>query len=326
MKYRNLGTGGPKVSAVGLGTWAMAGNSYGKVDDAESIRAIHRALEEGINLVDTAASYGGGYSEKVVGMGLKGRRQQAFLCTKCGIHPNKERTALEYDLKPESIRGELENSLKNLQTDYIDLYQFHYPDPSTPISESLGELKRLREEGKIRYIGLSNFSLEQIREAVSVLKPDSVQVQFSLLEQSGREILRYCGEQGIGVLTYGSIAGGMLSGKFQKPPVFQPQDTRERFYPYFKEPVFSRCRRLVDVLEEIAGFHGWPVSAAAIAWVNQQEGVTCALVGAKTPLQASANAGAGDCELKEEELKKIERAWFRLQDESAGTVTEENET
>lgn len=297
------------MSAAALGTWAMAGNSYGRVDDMESIRAIHQALEEGITLIDTAASYGGGNSERVVGRALEGRREKAFLCTKCGIHPNKDRTALEYDLKPQSIRRELESSLQNLRTDHIDLYQFHYPDPDTPIEESLGEMERLKEEGKILYTGVSNFNREQLEKAVKAGKIYSLQMKYSLLNQEEGELLAFCKDNGIGVMTYGSIAGGMLSGKFQEPPVFREGDTRERFYPFFREPVFSHCRTLVDSLEQIAKAHGASCAQVAAAWVLGQPGVTCALVGAKNEKQAMENAGAAQLVLTDGERKEIEEAY-----------------
>jgi aryl-alcohol dehydrogenase-like predicted oxidoreductase len=311
MEVRLLGKDGPKVSAVALGTWAMAGNSYGEVDDRDSIYTVHAALDCGITLIDTAASYGGGNSERVLGRALEGKRDRAFVCTKCGIHPNKERTALEYDLKPSSIRKELEASLRNLRTDWIDLYQFHYPDPDTPLEESLGEMERLREEGKIRYIGVSNFDLVGLKRAAGMCRISSLQIKYSLLDREEEALIDYCGQNGIGVLTYGSIAGGMLSGKFKTPPDFEPKDTRERFYPYFREPAFSRCRMLVDVLEKIAQEKGCKTVQIAVAWVLAQKGVTCALVGAKRPKQAEENAAAARINLTGEELKRIEEAFRR---------------
>lgn len=321
MKYRRLGEDGPEVSVSGLGTWAMAGNSYGWVDEKECIKAIHQALEQGITLIDTAASYGGGNSERVVGQALEGKRNDAFLCTKCGIHPNKDRTALEYDLKPESIRRELEASLRNLRTDHIDLYQFHYPDPDTPIEESLGEIERLIEQGKIRYIGVSNFNRVQLELAMKAGKIYSLQMKYSLLNREEEELLAFCRENGVGVMTYGSIAGGMLSGKFRELPVFQEKDTRERFYPFFREPVFSYCRRLVDKLEQIAKGHGATCAQAAAAWVLTRPGVTCTLVGAKNEKQARENAGAAQLVLTDGELGEIEKA-YRVYEENMGHKVE----
>jgi aryl-alcohol dehydrogenase-like predicted oxidoreductase len=309
MDHRKIGN--TLVSAVGIGTWAMAGNSWGNVEDATSIKAIRTAVDSGINLLDTAACYGGGHSEEVVGKALEGIRQKVFLCTKCGLRV-MENDNVAYNLTPESIRFEVEASLKRLRTDHIDLYQFHYPDPNTPVAESLGEMEKLKEEGKIRYIGISNFSLEQVKDAAACGDIATVQLKYSLLSRENQQIVDFCRHNGIGVLTYGSIAGGMLSGKFDKPPVFAENDKRAAFYPFFTEPVFSKCKKLTETLKSIAAEHGYTTSGTAIAWVTSQPGITTALVGAKTPEQARANALAGSYTLSEKELCRIRDEYTRL--------------
>ncbi len=311
MEYRELGHSGIRASSIAQGSWEMAGNVWGDVDDQVSIATIHKALECGINLLDTAASYGGGRSEEVVGKALRGIREKAVLCTKCGLKVLPDHS-VEYNLKPDSIRFEVERSLKRLDTDYIDLYQFHYPDPSTPVSESLRTMDALKNEGIIRAVGVSNFNLEQLKEALDCYPIDSVQLKFNMLTRDNLEMIRFCREKGVSVITYGSIAGGMLSGVYKEPPVFGPNDRRKDFYPFFEEPLFSKARRLVDLLEEIAGETGRTVVDVAINWVIYQPGVTFALVGANTPQQAGANAQSGSFRLTGEQLQRIDQRYQEL--------------
>ena len=318
MIYRELGKSGLRVSAVGLGSWEMAGNVWGNVEDAHSIRTIHRAVESGVNLLDTAASYGGGRSEEVVGQALKGIRDKVILCTKCGLKvlPNND---VEYNLTAKNIRFEVERSLKRLNTDYIDLYQFHYPDPRTPIQDSLEVMDQLKKEGKIRAVGLSNFNLEQLREALALGSVDSVQLKYNLLTRDNAPLIDLCQSQGVGVLTYGSLAGGMLSGTYRQPPAFGENDRRKDFYPFFEEPLFSKARQLVDVLDEIAAELGRKTVDIAINWVIHQRGVTTALVGAKTPEHAAGNARTGEFHLTDTQLVRIQNAYQRIfaQEETA---------
>jgi aryl-alcohol dehydrogenase-like predicted oxidoreductase len=312
MRYIKLGKSGPDVSVIGQGTWAMAGNSWGNVDDEESVRAIRKAVDCGITLIDTAATYGGGHSEQVVGKALKGIRDKVVVATKCGVHLNQEKKMLEHDLSAAAIKKEAEDSMNRMGIDYIDLYQFHYPDPSTPLSESLGAMQRLKEEGKVRYIGLSNFELPLLKEAVKIATIDSLQLKYSLLDRENEELIRFCRENDIGVLTYGSIGGGMLSGKFREPPVFPENDRRAFFYPFFKEPAFGKCLKFVDDLEKIALRKCVPVAQVAINWVTQYPGVSVALVGSKTPAQSESNASAGAWELSSDEVKEINSSYDKI--------------
>ena len=305
MIYRVLGNSGLRVSAVALGSWEMAGNVWGNVDEARAIDTIHIAVDHGITLLDTAASYGGGRAEEVVGKGVKGIRDKVILCTKCGLRvfPNHD---VAYDLSPKNIRAEIEHSLRRLNTDYVDLYQFHYPDPQTPIAESLEVMLKLKREGKIRAIGLSNFNLRQMAEAISFGCIDSAQLKFNLLSQDNRPLIDYCLAHDVGILTYGSIAGGMLSGAYREPPIFGENDRRKDFYPFFEEPLFSKARKVVDILEEVAAEAGRTTADVAINWVINQPGVTAALVGAKDPAHARKNAGAGDFTLSPVQAARIE--------------------
>ncbi len=304
MKLRNLGNSGLQVSAVGLGTWAMGNDFFGQVDDRQSIETIQTAIDNGVTLLDTAPAYGSGHSEEVVGRAIAGRRDQVIVATKVGTFRRGDRFVR--DLKPASIRKQLEDSLRRLNLDVIDLYQIHWPDPDTPLEESLGELARLKEEGKYRHLGVSNFSVEQMETVRQHMELASLQPHFSLLERRiESEILPFCRNQGIGVLGYGTLAGGLLTGKFREIPTFSEGDTRYQFYDFFREPIWTRVQKLLDVLRRIAEERGVPVSHVATAWAFQQEGVSCVLVGAKNRDQAISNAAAGNLELDANELSQI---------------------
>ena len=304
MKFRKLGQSDLNCSVIGLGTWGMAGSFWGKVDDDQSIATIRAGLEAGINLIDTAPVYGDGHSEEVVGRALEGlKREDIVLATKCG----------RFTCETEKIRQELETSLKRLKTDYIDLYQVHWPDDKVPFEETFGELENMRKQGKIRYIGVSNFSVEQTEEASKYCQIVSTQPQYSLLVRDiEKDILPYCVEKNIGILSYGSIGAGALTGKFKEKPVFKEDDERASFYTFFQEQNWPKTKQMIDTLEEIAASHGKPTVHAAINWVLKQKGISVALVGWRTPEQVRMNAQAADWELTDEENAKILQAYDRI--------------
>ena len=304
MKFRKLGQSDLNCSVIGLGTWGMAGSFWGKVDDDQSIATIRAGLEAGINLIDTAPVYGDGHSEEVVGRALEGlKREDIVLATKCG----------RFTCETEKIRQELETSLKRLKTDYIDLYQVHWPDDKVPFEETFGELENMRKQGKIRYIGVSNFSVEQTEEASKYCQIVSTQPQYSLLVRDiEKDILPYCVEKNIGILSYGSIGAGALTGKFKEKPVFKEDDECASFYTFFQEQNWPKTKQMIDTLEEIAASHGKPTVHAAINWVLKQKGISVALVGARTPEQVRMNAQAADWELTDEENAKILQAYDRI--------------
>lgn len=312
MLYREIGTTGISCSCVALGTWELAGNVWGAVEEADAVETIRAAVDSGITLVDTAASYGAGRSERIVGQALAGIRDKVVLSTKGGAHFNPAKNDMDHDLRPEAVRHDVEESLQRLQTDYIDLFFFHYPDPSTPIADSIGEMERLRKEGKIRMIGLSNFSQEQMAEAMRYGTIDCAQFRFSMLTRENEELVRFCRDHQIGVLSYASLAGGMLTGVYKTEPVFPAGDRRTFFYPFLKEPEFSRCRQLVDVVEETARAHGISTADAAIQWVLAQQGMTSALVGTKNTERAKKNAHALDTLLSATELAKFDETYHRI--------------
>ena len=312
MKYRKLGNSGIDVSVIGHGTWQMGNDFFGDVDEAEAIKAIHASLDNGVNLIDTAAAYGeGGASEKVVGRALEGRRDKAVLATKLGVlrfYGNYVKC-----LDPNVMRIELEASLKRLKTDYIDLYQIHWPEYNNSIEAALQIMADFKKEGKVRAIGVSNFSVEQIQLGIDVADISSVQPPFSLLNRSSIEngIIPFCAEKNVGVLTYGSLGGGILAGKAEALPV-GGKEMRAAFYGYYAEPMLSKCRELLGYLGKIADNRGVSVAEVSINWVLAQKGVTTALIGAVTPAKAAQNAKAADWELNDEELAGIEAEYKRI--------------
>ncbi|HKJ69160.1 MAG TPA: aldo/keto reductase [bacterium] len=313
MNYRYLGNSDLKVSVVGIGTWGMGGDFFGKVDDKQSIRAIQTAMEEGVNLIDTAPAYGDGHAEEVVGEAILGRREEVILATKVGVLREGEKFV--NNLKPASIRQEIEDSLRRLNVDVIDLYQIHWPDPNTPIADTVNELMKIQKEGKFRYLGVSNFKphlMDEVREKTDVV---SLQPHYSLLRRDieGR-VLPYCIENHIGVLGYGTLASGILTGKFSEIPDFGEKDRRHEFYDYFKEPTWSKIQQLLDVLRNIAEKYNRPLAQVAIEWAFQQEGITSVLVGAKNEEQAKSNAEAGGKTLSDKDLKRIEKGYRKIFD------------
>ncbi|TVR03327.1 MAG: aldo/keto reductase [Spirochaetaceae bacterium] len=320
MQYRSLGGNGPTVSVVGLGTWALGGDAWGPAHDGESEDAIRAAIDAGVTLIDTAPAYGDGRAEEVVGRAIAGRRDEVVLATKVGIRRHGPHHVV--DLSPQAVRREIDESLRRLNVDTIDLYQIHWPDKKTPIEETVGALARLHEAGKFRFLGVSNFKPALLERARAVFPLTCLQLHYSLLNRSAEShTLPGCAKHGVGTMGYGSLAGGILTGKYRELPHFGPGDARGEFYRFFCEPVWSAAGRLLETLRAIAHERTRPVSQVAINWARRvpvagggavapaRGGVTCALVGARTAAQARENAAAGEWELSGEELSRIERAW-----------------
>ncbi|MFW6237901.1 MAG: aldo/keto reductase [Halanaerobiales bacterium] len=305
MEYRKLGNSDLEVPAIGLGTWAMGGDMYGDVDDKKSIETIKTAVNNGITLIDTAPAYGAGHAEEIVGKAIKEIKDKVILATKCGTY--KTDGNFYRDLSPKIIRKQLEKSLTALGVETIDLYQIHWPDPDTPLEKTVEELIRLKEQGKFRYLGVSNFDTELLEEISGLTDIVSLQPQYSILHRDIEEkILPYTQNNNIGILAYGPLGGGILTGKYREQP---PADKRGEFYPFFKEPQWSRVQDLITLLEDIADSHNQPIAHVAINWVKQQQGITSVLVGCKSPEQAKQNARAGDWNLKKKEIKEIDQAY-----------------
>jgi aryl-alcohol dehydrogenase-like predicted oxidoreductase len=318
MRTRVLGSGGPELTVVGFGAWAVGGPwrfGWGPTDDDESIAAIRHAIECGVNWVDTAAVYGLGHSEEVVGHALAPYRvgEEVFVLTKCGRswygRPEGE---IENDLRPESIRFECEQSLRRLGVDRIDLYQIHWPDwtTGTALEESWGTMAALVDEGKARWIGVSNFDVEQLERCEAVRHVDSVQPPLSLLARGARRTaIEWARGRHAGVLVYSPMASGLLTGAFDEARVerLDAGDWR-RTAPNMQEPLLSRNLALVARLRPVAEKLDTTLPALVVAWTLAQAGVTAAIVGARVPRHVDGWLPAGDLELDEDTLQEIELA------------------
>lgn len=321
MQYRKLGRSGLEVSTVTLGTWVTGGWWWGGSDEYECVAAIRRAAELGVNLIDTAPVYGFGRSERIVGAALKDLRGEVLIATKCGLRwdgtdGKHHFTAVDQDgvqravyrnLRPASIREECEASLARLGVDCIDLYQCHWPDPTTPIADTMGALDALRQEGKIRAIGASNFTVAMLIEAAKHVDLASDQPKYSMLNRAPEaNVLPYARKHRIGVLCYSPLEQGMLTGAVGMDREFPEGDGR-RDRPWFKPENRRRVLEFLDGLMPIARRHGATLAQLAIAWTCAQEGVTSAIVGARRPAQAEENARGADMALGADDLAEIRR-------------------
>ncbi|MBA7503845.1 Aldo-keto reductase YhdN [subsurface metagenome] len=311
MKTRKLGWTDLNLSNIGLGTWAIGGSgwkfSWGPQDDRESISAIHRALDLGINWIDTAAIYGLGHSEEIVGKAIRGLRDKPIIATKCGRLGDRKGN-LFGRLKKESIRSEVEASLKRLKIEVIDLYQIHWPEPDEDIEEAWTTLGDLIKEGKIRYAGVSNFNIKQLKRVQPIHPVASFQPPYSMLERGIEgKILQYCSANNIGVIVYSPMQKGLLTGKFTRERVQNlPEDDHRRIDPRFQEPELSVNLKLVEDLRPITEKSGRTLAQLAIAWVLRHPEVTAAIVGARRPSQIEETVVAGDWVLSKEDVAAIE--------------------
>jgi myo-inositol catabolism protein IolS len=298
VEYRSLGSSGITVPAIGLGTWPMSGAWWGSTDDATSIQTIHRALELGVTLLDTAEAYGAGHAEEVVGQALAGHRHDAIIADK--VAPNH--------LQPELLRQAFAASCQRLQTDYLDLYFIHWPNIDLPIGPAMEELERMRREGAIRAIGVSNFTAEEMAEAQRYGRIDVLQPPYNLFWRAiERAEVPYCLEHGIGIMTYSSLAQGLLTGTLSRDTTFPPDDQRPSTV-LFQPEVYQRCLDAVDQLRPIADRNGKTVAQLAIRWLTSQPGVTAALLGARTIAEIEENVGGVDWTLRLDDAALVEAA------------------
>ena len=316
MQFRKLGRDGPELSTVGVGAWAIGGPwrfGWGPQDDDESIAALHKAFDAGVTWVDTAAVYGLGHSEEVVGQVLRERAGGELVFTKCG-RPwyGRENNEPTYDLRPETIRFELEQSLKRLGTDHVDLYQFHWPDTATgaPVEESWGTMAELVTEGKVRWAGACNFDVGLLERCEGIRHVDSLQPPYSLLDRAAAaELIPWCAANGTGVVGYSPLGSGLLGGSFDAQRARDlPEGDWRRGSPEFQEPALSRNLALAERLEPVAERHGVPVAAVAVAWVLATPGVTGAIVGARRPSQVDGWLPAGSLRLTDADLAELRAA------------------
>ncbi len=311
MQTRPLGNTDMEITPIGFGAWAIGGGNWGggwgSQDDQDSIAAINRAIDLGINWIDTAAVYGLGRSEQVVARALKGRTDRPYVFTKCGLVWDENRQ-VGNSLKADSIRKECEDSLRRLETDVIDLYQIHWPNPDEDIEEGWSTMAELQKEGKVRWIGVSNFSVEQMQRAQAIAPISSLQPPYHLLKpEVEEEILPFCLDQGIGVINYSPMASGLLTGRMTRERIESlPEDDWRKRGEEFQEPNLSRNLELADLLGQIGERHGRSAAVVAIAWTLRHPAITGAIVGARRPEQVDGIIDAAEFRLSEEELAEID--------------------
>ena len=314
METRKLGNSDLDITRVGYGAWAIGGSgwkfAWGSQDDNDSIAAIHRALELGVNWIDTAAVYGLGHSEEVVGRALKSwRGPRPYVFTKCGRSWDAQGN-VGIGLRADLIRREIEDSLRRLSVDVVDLYQIHWPpDPdSSELEEGWSTLADLKGEGKVRWIGVSNFNVQQLRRAQTIAPVTSLQPRYSLVHREiEHDMLPYCLDEGIGVIVYSPMASGLLTGAMTRERAAKlPADDWRGRHPDFTEPNLSHNLVLVERLRAIANRHNRSIGEVAIAWTLHHPAVTGAIVGARNAQQAEGVMRAGDLHLSEDEVTEIE--------------------
>ena len=311
METRFLGNSDLAITPIGIGAWAIGGGgwngSMGPQNDRDSIPAIHAALDRGVNWIDTAALYGLGHSEEMVARAIHDRSPKPYVFTKCERVWDKNRN-IGACLKAESVRRECEDSLRRLKIDAIDLYQIHWPEPDRDIEEGWTELARLKEEGKVRWIGVSNFSVDQMRRAQAIAPITSLQPPYAVVRREiEAEILPFCLSQNIGVIVYSPMYAGLLTGAMTKERVanFLSEDWRQNL-PGFQEPALSRNLQIVEHLRDIAKHHGRSPGEVAIAWTLNHPAVTGAIVGFRSAQQVAGIIGAAEFRLNPTELSEIE--------------------
>lgn len=315
MQTRRLGNTDVYLSVLGIGTWAIGGGDWkygwGPQDDKESIKAIHAAHDLGFNWIDTAAAYGLGHSEQVVGQAIKGRTRKPFIATKCGLKQDKK-GEIYSEITEASIREEVEASLRRLGVERIDLYQIHWPNPKKDIDEAFQTLLALKEEGKILHAGVSNFSLDQLKQISKYGLPATLQSPLSLIRQElGYEILPWCQESNVSVLAYSPMQAGLLTGKASRGWIasLDEKDWRKQ-NKYFTEPVVTSCLNAIEKLSgELKRTYASPENlliSASLQWVLAQPAVTSAIVGVRSPEQANQLATALTTQIAETDLKKAQ--------------------
>jgi aryl-alcohol dehydrogenase-like predicted oxidoreductase len=308
MEYTIISGTKMNVSRIALGTWAIGGWMWGGSDEAESIRTIHAALDQGINLIDTAPVYGFGVSEETVGKAIeqRGRREDVFIATKVGLEWRNG--SITRNSSCDRIRQEIRDSLRRLRTNYIDIYQIHWPDPAVPIEETARTMRALYNEGLIRAIGVSNYSPEQMDRFMSASELHTVQPPYNLFErQIDRDVLPYVREKGLSALVYGPLCRGLLSGRMRPDTKFTGDDLRKSD-PKFQPPRYAQYLKAVEQLDEFAQKkYGKRVMDLAVRWVLDQPGVSAALWGARHPQQLEAVAGALHWKLDADALAAIDQ-------------------
>jgi len=316
MHTKKLGNSDLFITPIGFGAWAIGGSgwefAWGYQDDRESVAAIWEALDSGVNWIDTAAVYGLGHSEQVVGQTLQGMNNRPYIFTKCSMVWDEKRQ-IGHRLKAASIRRECDASLRRLGVETIDLYQVHWPDPDDEIEEGWATLAALKREGKVRYIGVSNFNVDQMKRAQAIAPITSLQPRYSLVHREVEdESLPFCARENIGVIAYSPMASGLLTGAMTRERITNlPDDDWRKHHPDFQEPQLSRNLRLVSLLRTIGKRTGRTPAEVAVAWVLHNQTVTGAIVGARRPGQVRGVIGAGEFHLTPREIAEIDGFFVR---------------
>ena len=308
MKAKRLGSRGPEISVIGFGAWEAGGDMWGPNEsEDEIVEAIQVGLDAGITWIDTAEVYGDGTSEEIVARAIQGRREDVFLATKVAPEPSGT------GHRPEQVREACQNSLKRLSTDWIDLYQLHWPDEvGVPLEDTWEAMAGLVDEGLVRHIGMSNYDRPEVERCEGIRHVDSIQPQFSMLHLDNSELITWCGEEGIGVVAYGPLAFALLTGAVDHTTTFHQRDWRsggmdmDAYDRMFAPGKLERSLAVVDGMRPIAERLGCSVSQLALAWVFHQPGVTSAIAGSRKPRHVRENAGAGDLTLDGGTLKELE--------------------
>jgi len=312
MIYHDVKRLGIKISALAAGTWGVGAAGWGEVNDSESIEAIRYMIDNGVNLVDTAPVYGLGHSEEIVGEAIKGYRDKIILVSKCGITRKKAtgfgKDAPVRDSRKEMIIRQAEDSLRRIDTDYLDVLLIHWPDVNTPFEDTVEGLEQLKKDGKIRFAGICNFEADQIKEFYNLGGLDFAQYHFSMVENKWSDILHEYHDKGIATMAYGPLGGGILTGAFRSLPDFAADDMRLNFYPFFKEPLFSKCQKLLEVMDGVAAAHEVEVSQVAVNWACNHPDITTALCGVTKVKHARSNIEALNWDLSQAERQILDQA------------------
>jgi len=314
MRYKIFGNTGLKLSVVGAGTWGTGGRGWGGSDKQAAIAAIRAMLDCGVNHIDTAPVYGKGLAEEYLAEVLEGARDKVIVTTKCGMNIDGPGNAVKMASRGEIIKG-CEASLKRMKTDYTDILLLHWPDVNTPLDETIAAMERLREQGKTRFIGVSNFSAALTEEAMKYAGVAANQLPYSLVDRSAEAALKWARKKNIATMSYGSLGAGILSGKIREYTDFGANDVRGGFYGFFREPRFSKIMALVACMDAIADERGAPVSQVAINWAAQKNFIDTALIGVRTVEHACENCGAADWELTAEEINYLDNESTKIYDD-----------
>ncbi len=318
MEPRRFGNSALETSVIGLGGWPMGRGHYGSFDESEVIKTVHKAIDVGVTLFDTAQVYGWGTGEETMGRALKGKRHDCIIVTKGGLRWDPDNPSLKTETERDSSKGflnkMLEDSLRRLQTDYIDLFLIHWPDTSRPFSEPMEVFGKWKEEGKIRYGGVSNFSMVQMEESLKTFPIICNQVGYNLFDRRPEEeTFPFCQEHGLGIMAYGSLSYGLLTGTMTADTKFEQDDWRRSLQafglPIFEGEHFARNLEIVERLKKIAASQGKSIAQLAAAWVLSNSTVTVALTGARKPSEIEENVVAGDWKLTDEVKAEIEQAF-----------------